>query len=61
MMDRRNAIRSMGSLAGSVATVSPLIAESDKFQLRYILSSAMYGYMSLESILSQVSLTGSEA
>ena len=61
MMDRRNAIRSIGSLAGSVATVSPLIAESDKFQLRYILSSAMYGYMSLESILPQVSLTGSEA
>ena len=60
-MDRRNAIRSIGSLAGSVATSSLLIAGSDKFRLRYILSSAMYGYMPLESILPQVSLTGSEA
>ncbi|MFL2479868.1 MAG: sugar phosphate isomerase/epimerase family protein [Verrucomicrobiales bacterium] len=61
MMDRRNAIRSIGSLAGSVAASSPVIAGSDKFRLRYILSSAMYGYMPLESILPQVSLTGSEA
>ena len=60
-MNRRNAIRSIGSLAGSTATISPLIAKPDKFRLRYILSSAMYGYMSLDSILSQVSLTGSEA
>ena len=60
-MNRRNAIRSIGSLAGSTATISPLIAKPDKFRLRYILSSAMYGYMSLDSILPQVSLTGSEA
>lgn len=60
-MNRRNAIRSIGSLTGSTAAISPLIAKPDKFRLRYILSSAMYGYMSLDSILSQVSLTGSEA
>ena len=60
-MDRRNSIRAIGALAGSVAASSPLISGSDKFRLRYILSSAMYGYMPLESILPQVSLTGSEA
>ena len=59
-MRRRNVIKSIGSLAGGV-TASPLIAEQDKFRLRYILSSAMYGYMPLESILHQVTLTGSEA
>tara|TARA_Y100001960_G_scaffold332491_1_gene433191 strand:+ start:1144 stop:2064 length:921 start_codon:yes stop_codon:yes gene_type:complete len=59
-MRRRNVIKSIGSLAGGV-TASPLIAEQDKFRLRYILSSAMYGYMPLESILPQVTLTGSEA
>lgn len=59
-MRRRNVIKSIGSLAGGV-TASPLIAEQNKFRLRYILSSAMYGYMPLESILPQVTLTGSEA
>lgn len=59
-MRRRNVIKSIGSLAGGV-TASPLIAEQDKFRIRYILSSAMYGYMPLESILPQVTLTGSEA
>ena len=59
-MSRRNVIKSIGSLAGGF-TASPLIAEQDKVRLRYILSSAMYGYMPLESILPQVTLTGSEA
>ena len=59
-MKRRNVIKSIGSLAGGV-TASPLIAEQAKFRIRYILSSAMYGYMPLESILPQVTMTGSEA
>jgi len=57
-MNRRNACRLLGSTA-----LAPLAlrAESEKFQLRYTLSSALYGDMPLESVIGEVSAAGCES
>ncbi len=61
-MTRRDFHRGMaaGALGLASASVGDRAAESS-FQLNYILSSAMYGKMSLETILPEVKKTGASA
>jgi len=59
MIPRRQFLNSL-----AVAAAAPILsraASRDPFQFRYILASAMYGEMSLESILPEVAKTGCEA
>ena len=60
-MKRRKIISSLGAgvLGSTLSTPSP--AAGSDFRLRYILSSAMYGEMPLESILPEVLGAGCEA
>ena len=57
-MNRRKACQVLGLGAASLLDSQ---AQEKTFRLRYILSSAMYGEMPLESILPEVSKTGCEA
>lgn len=59
MIPRRQFLQSL-----AVAAAAPVLSHAARaaaFRLRYILSSAMYGEMSLETILPEVAKTGSEA
>ena len=56
-MNRRTAIQLIGA-----AAILPARAQSEKgFTLRYVLSSAMYGDLPLDSVLAEVAATGSES
>ena len=49
MLSRRDFLRSAGLAAAAVAAAPALRAQSaEPFRLRYVLSSAMYGYAPLE-------------
>lgn len=56
MITRRTFLQALGA-----ATVSSALATSEPFRLRYVLSSALYGEMPLETILPEVSKAGCEA
>lgn len=61
MLSRRDFLRSAG-LAAAVAAAPALRAQSaEPFRLRYVLSSAMYGYAPLAEVLPEVAKTGSES
>jgi sugar phosphate isomerase/epimerase len=56
-MNRRTAIQLIGA-----AAILPARAQSEKgFALRYVLSSAMYGDLPLDSVLAEAAAAGSEA
>jgi sugar phosphate isomerase/epimerase len=57
MMNRRKAIQLLG--AGAVLPTAGRAEE--KFALRYVLSSAMFGDLPLESVLAEASVTGAES
>ena len=64
MLSRRDFLRSAGLAAAAVAAAPALraqTAESFPFRLRYVLSSAMYGYAPLAEVLPEVAKTGSES
>jgi len=54
-MDRRKACQVLGA---SLVTPSLLSAADEAFQFNYVLSSAMFGDMPLDSVLAEVSKTG---
>ena len=61
MLSRRDFLRAAG-LAAAAATAPALRAQAaEPFRLRYVLSSAMYGYVPLAEILPEVAKTGSES
>lgn len=56
-MNRRTAIQLIGA-----AAILPARAQAEKgFSLRYVLSSAMYGNLPLDSVLAEAAATGSES
>ncbi len=55
IMNRRNAIQLMG--AGAI--LPAMAQEKDAYALRYVLSSAMFGDLPLDSVLSEATVTGS--
>ncbi len=57
-MDRRKACQLIGA---SLASPAFLQAAESSFQLRYVLSSAMFGDMPLDSVLGQVAKAGCES
>lgn len=57
MLPRRSFLQTMALAAAA----SPLAAATTPFRLRYVLSSALYGEMPLETILPEVSKAGCEA
>ncbi|MEM0895588.1 MAG: TIM barrel protein [Verrucomicrobiota bacterium] len=57
-MTRRHAL---GLFAGTTVASSCAEASVEDFALRYVLSSAMYGEMALDTILPEVAKTGSES
>ena len=59
MIPRRQFLNTLAATAA--ASVVACAARSERFRLRYILSSAMYGEMPLEVILPEVAKTGCEA
>ncbi len=62
MLSRRDFLRSAGLAAAAVAAAPALRARSEEpFRLRYVLSSAMYGYATLAEVLPEVAKTGSES
>lgn len=63
-LDRREFIRAtiLGACGTAITGLGASVATTaSRFGLRYILGSCMYGYMDLESILPEVSRTGSTA
>ena len=58
---RRDFLRTAALAAAAAATPGVPAAETGKFRLRYVLSSAMYGYAPLAEILPEVAKTGSES
>ena len=62
MLSRRDFLRSAGLAAAAVAAAPALRAQAaEPFRLRYVLSSAMYGYAPLAEVLPEVAKTGSES
>jgi len=62
MLSRRDFLRSAGLAAVAVAAAPALRAQAaEPFRLRYVLSSAMYGYAPLAEVLPEVAKTGSES
>jgi sugar phosphate isomerase/epimerase len=60
MMNRRDFLKAAPA-AALLSSLAPAVFAADPFRLRYVLSSAMYGEMSLEVILPEVAKTGAEA
>ena len=62
MLSRRDFLRSAGLAAAAVTAGCASRAQSaEPFRLRYVLSSAMYGYAPLAEVLPEVAKTGSES
>ena len=62
MLSRREFLRSAGLAAAAAVAAPALRAQAaDPFRLRYVLSSAMYGYAPLAEVLPEVAKTGSES
>lgn len=49
------------ALAGGLVSQSPVVAETDRFQLKYLLGSCMYGYQYVGEIFPEVRKTGASA
>lgn len=58
-MNRRNACKLLGLTALAPKVLQA--AHHEKFRLRYVLNSAMYGYMPLADILPEIKKTGAES
>ncbi len=59
MIPRRTFLQTLAAVAA--ASMAPALAAPEPFRLRYVLSSAMYGEMPLETILPEVEKAGCEA
>src|SRR5882724_7697814 len=60
MITRRTFLRTLGAATGAAAGL-PALAAAEPFRLRYVLSSALYGELPLETILPEVAKAGCEA
>ncbi|MFM9148204.1 MAG: sugar phosphate isomerase/epimerase family protein, partial [Verrucomicrobiota bacterium] len=60
LTSRRDFLRT-AALAAAAAASPAAVAADGKFRLRYVLSSAMYGYAPLAEVLPEVARTGSES
>ena len=61
-LSRREALRTIGAGTAAVALGAPALARPDeKFELRYVLGSCMYGTTALAEILPEVERSGADA
>ena len=58
-MNRRDTLKNLSAL-GALSWLNAHAADDDEFRIRYVLSSALYGDLPLDSVLADVAKSGSE-